>query len=260
MHKHAAQPQIALQECLKTAILGGLGLYFVAMIASGNLANYVNVRFAWLSYVAAALFLLLSLSSLLHLREARRHNHEHQEHNHEPHEHEHQHDHSHPTITWPALAVVAIPLLLGTLIPSQPLGAAAVDGDLSVSSTQADSAAAYGIPPDKRNILDWLRAFNVAEDMSSFNGQPADIIGFVYRDKDYAPDQFMVARFAISCCVANSIAVGLPVQWSQALDADTWVRISGQWQMGSFREESQPVIQPDTVEVIDQPEHPYLYP
>ena len=37
----------------------GLGMYFVYNIASGNIPNYVNARFAWLSYVAAALFLLI---------------------------------------------------------------------------------------------------------------------------------------------------------------------------------------------------------
>ena len=52
-----------LQQWLKTAILLGLGLYFIYNLLSGNLTNYINARFAWLSWVAAPLFLLLGALS-----------------------------------------------------------------------------------------------------------------------------------------------------------------------------------------------------
>jgi uncharacterized repeat protein (TIGR03943 family) len=243
-HDHSHQRP--LRDWLKTALLIGLGLYFVFIIASGSLSNYVNIRFAWLSYVAAALFLLLGLASLLKLRQQAAH--------------AHHHDHDHTGISWPMLAIIALPLILGTLIPSRPLGAAAVDGDFSLSSASGDSASAYSIAPEDRNILDWLRAFNVAEDLERFSGQPVDLIGFVYHSDDFSPGQFMVARFTISCCVADSSAVGLPVAWNEPLAADTWVQIRGQFQMGDFQGETRPIIQADTIEIIPQPDHPYLYP
>src|SRR4051812_45782729 len=98
-----------LQAWLRAALLFGLGLYFVYNIVSGNLSNYVNVRFAWLSYVAAAMFLLLGLSHAYALlpKEKRKRK------NDEPADH----DHDHPQLSWRALGVVAIPLVLGTLIP-----------------------------------------------------------------------------------------------------------------------------------------------
>src|SRR5690606_2003718 len=107
------------QLWIKTAILLGLGVYFVYNIISGNLTNYVNERFAWLSYVAAALFLITGLYSLYHLLTA------HRGHDHAEHEHSHE-GHHHGQMSWGVLAIVAIPLLLGTLIPSRPLGAEAV--------------------------------------------------------------------------------------------------------------------------------------
>ncbi len=239
----------SLPERLKAYVLLGLGLYFVYLILAGNLSHYVNLRFSWLSYVGAALFLLLGLASL---RQPDTHAHEHHAHE------EHEHDHS--LISWPVLLVVALPLILGTLVPSQALGAAAVDGDFSASGMTTDSYNGYGVAPEDRNILDWLRAFNASEDRSGFAGQPVDLIGFVYQDDSYASGQFMVARFAISCCVADSVAVGLPVEWSQPLDSDTWVHITGTFKLDSFQGETQPVIAPDTVEVIEEPDQPYLYP
>ena len=80
-------PDAELPERLKAIVLLGLGLYFVYIIISGSLAHYVNLRFGWLSYVAAALFLLLGLASL-------RQSHEHHDHDHS-HEHDHGHSHDH---------------------------------------------------------------------------------------------------------------------------------------------------------------------
>jgi putative membrane protein len=87
-----------------------------------------------------------------------------------------------------------------------------------------------------------------------------DVVGFVYRGGGYPDDQFLVARFTISCCVADSVAIGLPVTWAESLPTDTWVRVQGQFVSGSFQGEARSVIQPASVEIVEQPRHPYLYP
>lgn len=256
-HDHS----VPLQDWLKTGLLIGLGLYFVYIIISGNLTNYINARFMWLSYVAAIIFLLLGASGALQLWRALTHRNHHDHHDHHAHNHDHHdHDHDHGTISWGVLAVIAVPLVLGTLIPSRPLGAAAVDGDLSASTLGGDSAAVSSIPPEQRNILDWIRAFNANEDPAAFTGMNVDVTGFVYRNQAYADDHFLVARFTISCCVADSVAIGLPVAWSDDLAPDTWVRVQGQLAPGMFQDETRAIIQPTSVEIVPQPAHPYLYP
>lgn len=249
-HDHGAREDV--QAWLKTAILLGLGLYFVYNIVSGNLTNYINIRFAWLSYVAAVLFLLIGGFSLLRLLR-RSHAHEHAHHD---------HDHGSGRMSWFALAVVAIPLVLGTLIPSRPLGAEAIDGDLSISSASLGSVTTFAVNPQDRNVLDWLRVFNSATDYSELNGQPADVIGFVYLEPNFGAEQFMVARFTISCCVADASAIAVPAAWEGAADLPQgeWVRVQGAIQTGEFRGERMPILQATSVELIPQPEHPYLYP
>jgi uncharacterized repeat protein (TIGR03943 family) len=246
-HDHDHAPD-TLRAWLKTAILLALGGYFIYNIASGSLTNYINQRFAWLSYVAAVLFLALGAASAWDLLRGRGRV-------------ACACDHDHQHITWRALAIVALPLVLGTLIPSRPLGSAAVNGDISLNAAGANLTS-FSADPLQWNVLDWLRAFNNADDLAGFNGQEADVIGFVYREATFPEDTFMVARFTISCCVADASAIGLPVVWQNAGDfpQDTWVRVRGVFEVGAFRGDTVPVLHAASVETVQQPEHPYLYP
>jgi uncharacterized repeat protein (TIGR03943 family) len=256
-HTHDHPHSIEWQLWVKTALLIGLGLYFVALILSGSLANYINQRFAWLSWVAAALFLVTGLFSLHHLLTAHRGGHHHD------HDHDHGHEgHAHGNISWGVLGIIAIPLVLGTLVPSRPLGAEAINGGVSFSAVDAAQAVTLSIPPLERNVLDWLRAFNREPDMTRFNGQPVDVVGFIYREPTFAEDQFMVARFTVSCCVADASAIGLPVVWANTptLEQGGWVRVRGALQTGDFRGERLPLVMANAIETVAQPAHPYLYP
>jgi putative membrane protein len=239
----------ATQEHAKVIILLGLAIYFVYNILSGNLSNYINVRFQWLSIVAVVLFSVLGLATLYgllrgHYRRDRG-----------------AYGFDHRPITWSILAIASIPLLLGVLIPSQPLGAEAVNGNISLSVADYDLSGAFTKDPATRNVLDWLRVFSASSTPSEFDGQEATFIGFVYREPDFPEDHFMVARFTVSCCVADANAIGLPVYWPGAGDiADgEWVQVSGEFVAGTFRDLKTPILQVDDLELIDQPLHPYLY-
>ncbi len=247
-HDHDHRREV-IAEIVKTGLLIGLGLYFVVNIVSGNLTNYINVRFSWLSYVAAVLFLLIGGFSALNLLNQRR----------AEHDHHHDHDHDHGAISWATLIVIAVPLVLGTLIPSRPLGAESVDGNVSITAASVDNMV-LSIEPSKRNVLDWLRVFNATEDYATLNGQPADVIGFVYVEPTFGENQFMVARFTVSCCVADASAIGIPVQWPEAVEQGQWVRVTGVMETGDFRGDAAPILHAQAVEVVEQPEHPYLYP
>lgn len=236
-------PRAATIAWLKTALLLGLGAYFTYNIISGNLTNYINERFSWLSYVAAIIFALLGVHSAYSLlrRDSR----------------------SHQQISWLTLFVVAVPLILGTLVPSQPLGVEAISGGVATTgAVGVTTAADFTVPPEQRNVLDWLRTFNNATDYSQLNGQPADVIGFVYTEPTFSEGQFMVARFTVSCCVADASAIGLPVAYADSanLPQGEWVRVRGTMQVGEFRGDTMPILNAESIEVVEQPRHPYLYP
>jgi uncharacterized repeat protein (TIGR03943 family) len=255
-HEHDHHPHHAdldtrarLYMGLKAAVLLGLGLYFAWTIRSDNLTNYINERFAWLAYIATSIFFLLGLMNAWLLLRT-------------PAAAGNRHDHNHD-LSWGALAIVSVPLILGTLIPSRPLGAEAVGGSISTSGfASITDSQTFSIAPLERNVLDWLRVFNATHDFSTLNGAPADVIGFVYREPSFAEDTFMLARYAVSCCVADASALGLPIRWNSAADLiqGEWVRVQGEFRVGAFQNDMLPVLQAASVEVVDQPAHPYLYP
>ena len=243
MSKDKQHSQMDWHSWAKSMILLGMGIYMAFLILTGQLANYINLRFAWLAYLAAGVFFLLGLVSLHHLLNSAEHHH-----------------HSH--ITRGMLATVAFPLLLAVLIPSRPLGAEAVNGGISLRPVGVGSPAAFARNPLDRNVLDWLREFDRVQNPAALNSQPVDVIGFVYREPNFAADDFMAARFTISCCVADAYPIGLPVRFegAQSFATGGWVRVQGKFTAGQFGADFVPIVHASRIDAVDEPAQPYLYP
>lgn len=281
------------ETILKAVVLGGLGLMFYSKISTGTLTFYINQRFAWLSFVAVLLLAALALTLVYRLIERRSTGareqgrggeeergskgdmaHDHEDHLDGHHDHEDHHDHGNfvdpeqphqHRLSWGGVAIMAVPMLLGLLVPARPLGATAVSSrgiGLSAPDRPGSVTQAQRAVTGPKNVLDWLREFTRNADPAAFSGEEVDVTGFVYRDPRNQADQFWVSRFTISCCVADASAIGLLVQTEQAagLKNDSWVRVTGKLAVGEFAGEKIPVIAPAKIEPVDQPENPYLYP
>ena len=213
--------------------------------------NYIGARFGWLALLAAVVFIILGIAALR------------DPHN-EAEDHAHEHSHEHPASRWP-LAILAVPLVLGVVIPARPLGAIEVANQgvtTGVSAPGADVRTSLTIVPAERNVLDWVRAIGAASDPAALDGQEVNVVGFVYRDVRYRADQIMVARFAVSCCVADARAMGLVVQIADAAQYKTgaWVQVKGVFQTGSLDSSPLPVVAAREIKPVEQPAQPYLYP
>lgn len=262
------------QHALQALILAGLGIFLLEKFWSGSLFWYINQRFAILT-VLAAMGLLALAQSVSRRRAARPPNHEHDlEHGHAQ-DHEpaagesgHLHEgHSHGSLSPWALLAVALPVLLGVLIPARPLGSSAMSN--KGLNAAAPLAGANGgqpqrldLAPTDRTVLDWVRAFNYEADPSVFTGQPADVIGFVFHDGRLGENQFFTGRFAVSCCVADAAGIAVVTEWpnSASLPDNTWVRVRGTVQVAQLDGRALPLVIADSVETVPEPEQPYLYP
>lgn len=238
------------REWGKSAVLLGMSIYLILLILGGNLDNYINISLIWLTWLAVGLLLLLGLWSAWQL--LKRHN------------LARQHDvgdYQHPRVSWWSVGIVGLPLFFALAFPSRPLDASAAQSVSLSPIGGRGMAASFSIPPEQRNILDWLREFSRVGNPASFEGQRADVIGFIYREPDMSATQFMVARFSVSCCVADAFALGLPVEYASAAEFETgaWVRITGTLSAGEFMGQSIPILQPELIEPTDIPETPYLY-
>ncbi len=241
------------QTFLKAGLLAGLALMLYSKFSNGTLAFYINQRFAWLVVVGVLILAVLTLTMAYRLVEQRI-------------ALEQEMTTRAHRISWPAVILISIPIAMGVLIPARPLGASAIAGrgiGLSAPGNAGGAAVvAQRAVVGPKNILDWLREFSRQADPAAFAGQTVDVIGFVYRDPRNTDNQFWVSRFIVSCCVADATAIGLLVESEQAsaLTNDSWVRVTGRLGVSAFAGERLPVIVPDTIELTEQPEHPYLYP
>jgi uncharacterized repeat protein (TIGR03943 family) len=243
---------------IKALLLILLAIFFAEKFVSGTLYYYIGPRFGWLAIVAVTLLILIGGSYSLTSNPTSDEGHD----NH--HHHDHGHDHGDQASAWPIL-LVALPLVLGVTVPARPLGSSAVD--VRGVSTEFTTTASNGertltIVPGERNVLDWVEAINEADEPAEITGEPADVIGFVYRDPRFAADQFMLARFTITCCVADAMAIGIVIEDPAAADyaADTWVRVEGEFAEGTVDGNTMPVLIAEAITPIEPPEQPYLYP
>ncbi len=254
------------QRSLQALVLAGLGLFLLQKIWTGTLYWYINQRFMLLILLAAVGLLALARLVLPSPRAKAAAEAEALAHDYHAHDgHDHAHDESKATPLW-GILILAVPLALGLLVPARPLGSAAIanKGINTTAPLTAGSSAPVqlDLASTDRNVLDWVRAFNYATDPATYAGQAADVTGFVYHAQGLPEGQFLVSRFAVTCCSADATAVGLLVQWPQAADLDnnSWVRVRGAMAVGSFAGRATPLINADSLEGVAAPDQPYLYP
>jgi uncharacterized repeat protein (TIGR03943 family) len=252
-----------------------MGLFLYWQVYNGTVLYYINQRFVWLTLLAAIGFIIVG-SSYRQRGDRADHIHEHEPHHHEDQTSKvsqtfevsaHSHaGHAHGNLGWGGLWLVALPIILGLLIPPKPLGAAAMSNrqislDSLTTNAAPQSSQLLNRPGDK-NVLDWLIDFRIAKNPADFTDQEAKVIGFVYRDDRFAADRFMVSRFVISCCAADAAPLGLVVQWpdTAALASDQWVEVAGRFQPGEFDGDPTAILVADSVTPTQVPQQPYLYP
>ena len=242
-----------MERILKTLLLTALGLYLYTRLTSGVIEFYIHPRFITLVLLASVGLLIVAASFFLRP---------------ETPDHDHAHgDHAHHPLSWLGLFILAVPVVLGLLVPPQPLGAAAVGnrevqvGSLSsIAPPRSDDR--MGLVAGEKNILDWLTDFQRNPDPTTFNGVEANLIGFVYRDDRFDEDLFMLSRFIVSCCVADASPIGVIVRSDQAGEyaADQWLQVQGHFQAGRFINAEMPILVASEITPIEQPQQPYLYP
>jgi len=237
-----------LHRSFQSLVLALLGLFLLNKLWNGTVLWYINARFLPLTVIGAFGLLWLAQVRLANLRSTG--------------DAKQAHDESPPS-TW-GLLILSLPILLGLLIPPAPLGASAVanKGFAAVAPARAGgSPAQLEILPTDRTVLDWVRVLNYAADPEAYLGEPADVIGFVYHDPRLAAGEFLLARFTLTCCVADAAAIGMIVRWPTAaeLPTNSWVRVQGPVQLGDLEGRRIPLVEAQSVEAVPPPDQPYIY-
>ncbi len=232
-----------LNKILKTIPILAVSAFLYSLIMRDMVAMYIHPRFTMLTLITALGLFLVGVSFL---RPDRKRLHEH-------------------ATPWAILLVVALPVVLGWMVPPRPLGASAMENRevnyATLSSNAVSRATTQEFSSGEKTILDWLSQFGTGP-AASFNGEEATLVGFVYYDDLFESDTFMVSRFIVSCCTADGSPVGLIVRYegSDQLPLDQWVEISGTFEAQDFNGTDIPILQVTELKEIEPPRQPYLYP
>ncbi|WP_078428590.1 TIGR03943 family putative permease subunit [Alkalihalobacterium alkalinitrilicum] len=110
------------------------------------------------------------------------------------------------------------------------------------------------------NYLDIMTVLDIH--MDQFIGKEIVITGFVYREPEFEDNQMVVARFAMTCCVADAAVYGTLIETNlaQEYENDTWVHVSGTLDRTEYNGYPIPLIHLREITVIDEPDQPYVFP
>ncbi|NRR20106.1 TIGR03943 family putative permease subunit [Brevibacillus sp. MS2.2] len=94
-----------------------------------------------------------------------------------------------------------------------------------------------------------------------FAGKELETIGFVYRQPDFTKQQFVVARFSVTCCTADSSVYGVLVEKEDANKwaKDSWVKVRGKLELRQVDGYDMLVLKASQVEAVSAPKDPYVY-
>lgn len=93
-------------------------------------------------------------------------------------------------------------------------------------------------------------------------GHTIEIMGFTFREADMAQDEIVVARFAMTCCTADTAVYGLLSKGEETVNfaTDTWIRVKGTITTSLYHDWVIPSINVETILEVPEPDSPYVYP
>lgn len=244
----------------------GWGLFILDKIMSGKVLFYINRRYILLIFITALAFLGLAQAVLNAVMQSKKGPHPTDDAVEPEHSHATGHLHGERPASW-GLLILALPLILGLVIPPRPLGSSVVanrgvNTAAPLGKLANISTTTISVSTTQRSVLDWVGDFDAASDPASFKGQLADVTGFVYHDPRLPKNQFLVSRFIVTCCVADAVALGMVVDWPDAakLTENSWVDVQGNINVASIGGQTIPGVSANKVETISMPDQPYLFP
>ncbi|WP_307409577.1 TIGR03943 family putative permease subunit [Neobacillus ginsengisoli] len=113
------------------------------------------------------------------------------------------------------------------------------------------------------NINDdqYVPMMNIIQDnLKGMIGKTVTAKGFVYREKNFIQNQIIVARFGITCCVADASVFGFMAKGDvAALPKDKWVQVTGTIGQTQYDGSAIPIINIIQISKITAPKQPYVF-
>ncbi|PGV94571.1 TIGR03943 family protein [Bacillus cereus] len=109
---------------------------------------------------------------------------------------------------------------------------------------------------------DYVQTMNViGQNVNWFKGKEITFLGFIYKDKDVRGNKAVVARYGITCCIADASVWGMIVtgQNVEKIPEETWVKITGLLDETTYKGTVFTLVKVNKIEKINKPNEPYVY-
>jgi uncharacterized repeat protein (TIGR03943 family) len=127
--------------------------------------------------------------------------------------------------------------------------------------------------PEERSLIEWIRTLNAYPEPDAYNGQKANITGFVVHLPQLSDNYIYLSRFVLTCCAVDAYPVGIPVKLPQSRSnypIDSWLEVQGEMitevlpnlntnEANTITEKRQLVLKGISVKPIPTPKNPYEY-
>lgn len=220
---------------MKERIIFLLGTIFLGkLILTKELNLLIHPRYFWLVYIAAVI-----MAFFIFLPDKK---HEHHKHN------------------W-FIYLLGIFFIGGSLITLKPLSSSANAHQTSsdiINNTQYSRnkrLTSFTVNTEERSLIDWVTMFSLNPEPSKYEGQKIKVTGFYFLDEN---GDGLIARYAVSCCIADARILGIPLSEKLNYDSNTWLEISGNIQSAEKDGQRYSEIKVSSQQIIPTPDDPYI--
>ncbi|MCQ6280784.1 TIGR03943 family putative permease subunit [Bacillus sp. EB600] len=107
----------------------------------------------------------------------------------------------------------------------------------------------------------YVPILNIIQDnVSKMIGKTITTKGFVYREKNFDQDKIIIARFGITCCVADASVYGIMAAGNVAkLPKDKWIEVTGTIEKSNYNGSPAPLLKIQQLSLIAPPPQPYVF-
>jgi len=163
--------------------------------------------------------------------------------------------------------IVVIVLVLAFILPSQALSSKAI-GRKSLNTpsyeTKPKSTSVSDTCPETKpsSIEAWV--YEISQyPINCYKGQSIELTGFVFEapESPLPNDMYYLGRMVMSCCVIDARPYALPIKTGsfEKYPNETWLKVSGKLQPADVNGSIQLVLEPDSVDKVNNPDKPYDY-
>ncbi|MGM0873787.1 MAG: TIGR03943 family putative permease subunit [Bacillota bacterium] len=268
---------IQLRQAIKALILLMFAAFIFILQKSGEITRFIHPSYLYFSQIASVIFLFLFFIQVPRIFRSLETKNDHSQCGPWGCNHDLEEDNLSLKSIF-SIGIITLPLLTGLLIPYKIFGAEeALKRGISYSGIvhnhSDEQKMFYHLNNRVQEMMNKPVLYFNKESFASyigiittypevFIGKQIELEGFIVEDELFSKKHTVIARFLVTHCVADAHASGLVIKNGASFEIheNAWVRIKGVLSVKKDDHLRVPVINVSSLEKIQPPKDPYVYP